>query len=179
MYLQLSSFLCWTLVSNVDTTILKDRGRITCIVIEILLWRVSTGQTKIFKRRTYNLSSVCLLLAGFLHGFQRWKRWHIPPKRLLTFNGIHDIIFQKMQLLITTAMRISNLTLISYLILYKRLSYSVRLAQQQNRNHKLSAGLMHTVSSRIDSYYVHLLNICQISLMHTMSYPCNRPWRSM
>jgi hypothetical protein len=79
----------------------------------------------------------------------------------------------------TIAVRISNLPLISYLILYKRFAYSVRLAQLQNKNHKINAGFMCTVSSRIDLYHVHLLNVGQMSNIHTICYSCNRPWRFM
>jgi hypothetical protein len=39
----------------------------------------------------------------------RW-RWHIPPKSPLTFNGLHAVIFQKIVLFITTAVRTSNPT---------------------------------------------------------------------
>jgi hypothetical protein len=35
----------------------------------------------------------------------RWK-WHVPPKRLLTFTRIHGVISQKTELFITTAVRI-------------------------------------------------------------------------
>jgi hypothetical protein len=37
----------------------------------------------------------------------RWKRY-VPPKRRLTFNGLHRVISQKMVLFITTAVRTSN-----------------------------------------------------------------------
>jgi hypothetical protein len=41
---------------------------------------------------------------------RRW-RWHVPPpKRRFTFNELHGIISQKIELLITTAVRTSNLT---------------------------------------------------------------------
>jgi hypothetical protein len=39
----------------------------------------------------------------------RWERY-VPPKRLLTFNGLHGVISQKIVLFITTAVRTSNPT---------------------------------------------------------------------
>jgi hypothetical protein len=58
-------------------------------------------------------SSACYLLhAGFL--FLAWfiqpSRWrgHIPLKCQLTFHGLHGVIFQKIGLFITTAVRTSN-----------------------------------------------------------------------
>jgi hypothetical protein len=39
----------------------------------------------------------------------RWK-WHVPPIRLLNFNGLHGVIFQKIKLLITTAVSTWNPT---------------------------------------------------------------------
>jgi hypothetical protein len=46
----------------------------------------------------------CLILRPW-----RW-RWHVPPKRRLTFNGLHGVISQKIELFITTAVRISKPT---------------------------------------------------------------------
>jgi hypothetical protein len=37
----------------------------------------------------------------------RWRRY-VPPKLLLTFNGLHGVISQKKVLFITTALRTSN-----------------------------------------------------------------------
>jgi hypothetical protein len=39
----------------------------------------------------------------------RWRRY-FPPKRWLTLNGLHGVIFQKMILFITTAVKTSNPT---------------------------------------------------------------------
>jgi hypothetical protein len=49
----------------------------------------------------------CLHLQG--HG--RWRQ-HVSPKRQLTFNGLHGIISQKIELFITTAVRTSSPTII-------------------------------------------------------------------
>jgi hypothetical protein len=38
-----------------------------------------------------------------------WWRWHVPPKRLLTFNGLHGFISHKRELFITTGVRTSDL----------------------------------------------------------------------
>jgi hypothetical protein len=38
-----------------------------------------------------------------------WRRY-VPPNRRLTFNGLHDVISQKIVLFITTAVRTSNST---------------------------------------------------------------------
>jgi hypothetical protein len=51
--------------------------------------------------------------AGFLLGlfFRSWRwRRYVPPKRLLTFNGLHCVIFQKIVLIITTVVGTSNPT---------------------------------------------------------------------
>jgi hypothetical protein len=37
----------------------------------------------------------------------RW-RWYVPPKRRLTFNGLHSVVSQKTVLFIITAVRTSN-----------------------------------------------------------------------
>jgi hypothetical protein len=39
----------------------------------------------------------------------RW-RWNVPPKRQLTFNELHSIIYQKTELFTTTAIKTSNTT---------------------------------------------------------------------
>jgi hypothetical protein len=39
-----------------------------------------------------------------------WWRWHVTPKRRLTFNKIHVDISQKIRAFIITSLRISNLT---------------------------------------------------------------------
>jgi hypothetical protein len=39
--------------------------------------------------------------------YWRWRR-HVPPKRRLTFNGLHSVISQKVELFITTAVRTSD-----------------------------------------------------------------------
>jgi hypothetical protein len=36
------------------------------------------------------------------------RKQKVPPKRLLTFNGLHGIISQKIQVFITTAVRASD-----------------------------------------------------------------------
>jgi hypothetical protein len=41
----------------------------------------------------------------------RWTR-HVPPKRRLNFNGLHDGISKKTELFITTAVRTSNPTMV-------------------------------------------------------------------
>jgi hypothetical protein len=48
----------------------------------------------------------CFLLCVF---FQPWRwRWHVPPKRRFTFNGLQGVISQKLELFITTDVRTSN-----------------------------------------------------------------------
>jgi hypothetical protein len=41
----------------------------------------------------------------------RWRR-HVPPKRRLTFNGQHGVIFQKIESFTTTALRTTNHTVV-------------------------------------------------------------------
>jgi hypothetical protein len=43
-------------------------------------------------------------------GSEYKTRRHVPPKRRLTFNGLHGVISQKTELFITTAVRTSNPT---------------------------------------------------------------------
>jgi hypothetical protein len=38
-----------------------------------------------------------------------WER-HVPPKRRITFNGLHGVISQKVQAILTTAVRSSDRT---------------------------------------------------------------------
>jgi hypothetical protein len=48
--------------------------------------------------------------AGFLHSLflNPEDGGDVPPKCLLTFNGLHGVISQKIELFITTAVRTSN-----------------------------------------------------------------------
>jgi hypothetical protein len=63
------------------------------------------------KTQTYCLYIICkrktqkLILRPW-----RWRRY-VPPKRQLTFNGLHGIVSQKIEVFITTAVRTSNPTL--------------------------------------------------------------------
>jgi hypothetical protein len=52
----------------------------------------------------------CRTLVSCLADFQPWRwRWYVPPKRRFTY-GLHGAISQKLAILITTAVRISNPT---------------------------------------------------------------------
>jgi hypothetical protein len=57
-------------------------------------------------------ASGCHLLSRwFLAWFilRPWRRRrHVPPKRRLTFNGLHGVISQKIELFLTTAVRTAN-----------------------------------------------------------------------
>jgi hypothetical protein len=57
-------------------------------------------------RKASKHSACCLLHAGFFLGlfFTPADEGDIPPK-MMTFTGLHDDISQKMELLITTAVR--------------------------------------------------------------------------
>jgi hypothetical protein len=52
--------------------------------------------------------TTCLLPGFLLNLFLRPWRWrrYVPPKRRLTFNGLQGVVFQKMILFITTAVKI-------------------------------------------------------------------------
>jgi hypothetical protein len=59
--------------------------------------------------------TLCFLLASrwFLAWLLLWswrRRRHVAPKRRLTFNGLHGVISQKIELFITTAVRTSSPT---------------------------------------------------------------------
>jgi hypothetical protein len=67
-----------------------------------------------------NFSSACYLLsrwilAWFILRSWRFKR-HFPPKCRLTFNGLYDVISQKTELFITTAVRNSRPTLSTFIL---------------------------------------------------------------
>jgi hypothetical protein len=64
-------------------------------------WRF--GGTRLhFQGRNFALLTTCFLLVYFLaySWILKW-RWNVPPKRRLTFNGLHRIISQKVVLLIS------------------------------------------------------------------------------
>jgi hypothetical protein len=52
------------------------------------------------------LLTSCLFLAWLLLRLWKWRR-HIPPKCQLTFNALHYVVAQKIELDVTTAVRIS------------------------------------------------------------------------
>jgi hypothetical protein len=52
------------------------------------------------------LPASCRFLAWIILQSWRWRQ-HFPPKRLLIFNRLHDIISQERELFITTAKRTS------------------------------------------------------------------------
>jgi hypothetical protein len=52
------------------------------------------------------LSASCWILAWLI--LRTWT--HIPPKRLLTFNGLHGVIFQNIGIFISTTVITSNHT---------------------------------------------------------------------
>jgi hypothetical protein len=58
------------------------------------------------------LLATCLLAGFLLNLFLRPWRWrrYVPPKRRLKLNGLHGVIFQKMILFLTTAVKTSNPT---------------------------------------------------------------------
>jgi hypothetical protein len=56
------------------------------------------------------LSSSCWFLAWLI--LQPWSwRWHVPPELRLNIDGLHDFIFHKTELFITTSVKTSNLHL--------------------------------------------------------------------
>jgi hypothetical protein len=66
----------------------------------------------IFRVEEIKSPSTCFHAGFLLNLFCRPWRWrlYVPPKRLLTFNGLHGVIFQKTVLFMTTAVRTSNPT---------------------------------------------------------------------
>jgi hypothetical protein len=63
------------------------------------------------------LHASCWFLARFTLQYWR-KRRHVPLKRRMTLNGLHDIMSQKTELFVTITAKISNLTRLT-----TRLSY--------------------------------------------------------
>jgi hypothetical protein len=63
--------------------------------------------------------------AGFLLGlfFDPEDRGDVPPKRLLTFKGLHSVISQKIELFITTAVGTSNPTSFNFFKIIRRERY--------------------------------------------------------
>jgi hypothetical protein len=65
-----------------------------------------------------------LFLSWFFLRPWRWRRY-IPPKRRLTFIGLHDVISQKMVLFTTTAVRTSDPAgLLWCVVEYKKWAYT-------------------------------------------------------
>jgi hypothetical protein len=88
----------------------------------LIFWDMTPCSPLSLNRRfggTYRLQqaaeSACHLLACWFSQilFLRPRKWmqYVPPKRRLKLNGLHGVISQKMVLLITTAVKISNPTL--------------------------------------------------------------------
>jgi hypothetical protein len=76
----------------------------------------SSRRQEPYIRMTLKLSGfVCLgkdrgtVLSVWWAGNRRWRR-RVPPKRRLTFNGLHGVIPQETELFITIAVRTSNPT---------------------------------------------------------------------
>jgi hypothetical protein len=59
------------------------------------------------KQRLCSLPALCWLFAWLILRSSRWRR-RIPPNNQLTFNGLHGVISQKIELFIATAVRASN-----------------------------------------------------------------------
>jgi hypothetical protein len=59
----------------------------------------------------------CCFLARLIFRPWRWRQY-VPPKRRLTFNGLHGVMSQKIVLFITTAVITSNPTCIFVAFLY-------------------------------------------------------------
>jgi hypothetical protein len=73
-------------------------------------------------------SKLCLQPAWFLAWLSlepRILRLHIPPKCWLTFNGLHGVISQKIQLFIITAVWTSDYTVLAYTYLFMDLFNSI------------------------------------------------------
>jgi hypothetical protein len=51
-----------------------------------------------------------MIVSSFSYSSTLKRERHVDPKRRLVFNGVHGIIFQKIELFITTAVRTSNPT---------------------------------------------------------------------
>jgi hypothetical protein len=62
-------------------------------------------------RRFGGKLAICFMSVSILaySSTLRW-RWHVPPKRRLTFNGVRGVMSQKIEVFITTAVKTSNLT---------------------------------------------------------------------
>jgi hypothetical protein len=76
----------------------------------------SIFRVKIWAKQENRAVSYLLHADFLLSSFRplRW-RWHFPPKRRLTFGGLHDVISNKIALFVTTVVRTSNPTWIQYI----------------------------------------------------------------
>jgi hypothetical protein len=88
-------------------------------------------------------SSACrfmLFLAWLI--LRLWRRGrHIPPKNWLTFNGLHGVISQKIQLFVTTATRTSDAITLNVACL----SYSSTPKMEAVRSSEKSVNFWHIV----------------------------------
>jgi hypothetical protein len=66
-----------------------------------VLWTMQTEWPTVFLCSCV-LTSSRLFLSWPILGLWKWRR-HAGPKRRLTFNGIHDVIYQKIKVFVTTA----------------------------------------------------------------------------
>jgi hypothetical protein len=74
----------------------------SAVIKSSILWSITPRSPLKVNRR---FGGTCSL---HLRGW-RW-RCHVPPKRRLTFNSVHDVIPQRIELFITTGVRTSNPT---------------------------------------------------------------------
>jgi hypothetical protein len=110
--------------------------------------------TGFFFKYSCLLPASCWLLACLILWLWRWKR-HVPPKRLLNFDGLHGVISRMIERFLTTAVRTSNPTL--SLFIFVQITRCLRVQDHSPYNQAVMRFLIYLVPTRTLHYFTSLL----------------------
>jgi hypothetical protein len=114
------------------------------------------------------LAVYCMMVSCLAYTSALKTRWYVPLKRRLTLTGLRDVISQKTELFITTAMRTSDSTETLMMIFIDMYAFSVPL--RLKREH-----LFPTVISCLIEQSYHIIEICRsvyCSVLVNLSVGC-------
>jgi hypothetical protein len=96
------------------------------------------------------------------------RRRHVPPKRRLTFNGLHCVISQKIELFLTTAVRTSNPTWLYQFGLLQVANLGVKITGLMVTSGSFCTKARHTPSDRVvtASSYIAWPSMCLHETAH-------------